>query len=300
MKIVSLLPSGTEIAAALGLMDQIVGVSHECDFPKEARNRPILTRSILDHNLSPAEIDAAVTAASLERKPLYAVDGELLTSLAPDLILTQGVCTVCAVTPETIEEGLRFVRLENACTAPVLSLSGMNFEGIQADLRAVGEACGVEDRAAQVINEMNDRWNAIPKNPKTPKVLMLEWPDPPWSGGHWVPQQVHAAGGVDPFGTPSAPSRRLTWEDIAQADPDVIIASACGFDLQTNRQHILASIAKHPEVAALRAVQQGNVWAVDANAHFSRPAPRVVEGAEILSRILRGEPVDPGHALRID
>ena len=299
MRIVSLLPSGTEIAASLGLMEHIVGVSHECDFPADARNLPVLTRSILDHDLSPSEIDDAVAAASLDRKPLYAVDGELLTKLQPDLILTQGVCAVCAVTPSTIADSLRFVRLENTCTAPVLSLTGTDIVGIQADLRAVAAACGVEDRAEEVINDMNQRWNAIPNGAHRPKVLMLEWPDPPWSAGHWVPEQVHAAGGFDPFGTAGEASRRLTWEDIATADPDIIIASACGFDLQTNLKHIQDSIDNHPEVAALRAVKNKQVWAVDANSHFSRPAPRVVEGAEILARILAGESVAPNQAVQL-
>ena len=300
MRIVSLLPSATEIAAALGLLDQIVGVSHECDYPAAARQRPVLTSSILQHGLSPADIDAAVTAASLERRPLYMVDGQRLTDLQPDLILTQGVCSVCAVTPKTVSDSLQFARLEASCQAPVLSLSAMDYSGIKEDIRSVGQACGVADRAEALIREMDARWDNIapPQGPR-PRVLMLEWPDPPWSGGHWVPEQVTAAGGQEPFSSPGSSSRRLTWAQIAAADPDIIVASACGFDLPTNHQHIQALIHSQPAFAALRAVQSGQVWAVDANAFFSRPAPRVVDGAALLAAILTGQPVDPDRARRV-
>ncbi|MFT5680486.1 MAG: iron complex transport system substrate-binding protein [Myxococcota bacterium] len=300
MRIVSLLPSATEIAASLGLFEQIVGVSHECDYPSAARGLPVLTSSILDHGLSPADIDTAVSAASLERQPLYAVDGALLTALKPDLILTQGVCAVCAVTPKTVSDSLTFARLEASCTAPVLSLTGVDYAGIKDDIRAVAVACGVPDRAEALIADLDARWTTIrSSSEQTPRVLMLEWPDPPWSGGHWVPEQVTAAGGVEPFSTPGSPSRRLTWAQIIEADPDVIIASACGFDLQTNLRHITEVIATNPEVAALRAVKSGQVWAADANAFFSRPAPRVVDGAELLAAILSGGEVDPTRALRL-
>lgn len=300
MRIVSLLPSATEIAAALGLLDQIVGVSHECDYPASARQLPVITSSILGHGLSPAEIDAAVTEASLERRPLYMVDGERLTALEPDLILTQGVCTVCAVTPETVSESLQFARLEASCQAPVLSLSAMDYSGIKEDIRSVGQACGVADRAEALIQEMDARWGAISTPAlQRPQVLMLEWPDPPWSGGHWVPEQVTAAGGHEPFSSPGSPSRRLTWEQISEADPDVIVASACGFDLSTNHQHIQELIRNQPAFASLRAVQRGQVWAVDANAFFSRPAPRVVDGAALLAAILTDQPVDPSRARRV-
>ncbi|MFT5582849.1 MAG: iron complex transport system substrate-binding protein, partial [Cognaticolwellia sp.] len=161
MRIVSLLPSATEIAASLGLFDQIVGVSHECDYPSAARGLPILTSSILDHNLSAADIDTAVSEASLEHKPLYAVDGVLLTALKPDLILTQGVCAVCAVTPKTVSDSLTFARLEASCEAPVLSLSGVDYAGIKADIRAVAAACGVPERAEVLIVDLDARWDSI-------------------------------------------------------------------------------------------------------------------------------------------
>ena len=299
MRVVSLLPSATEIAARLGLLDHVVGVSHECDYPTSVKKLPVLTSSILDHGLSPEQIDTAVSAAVLDQKPLYIVDGEMLASLKPDLILTQGICSVCAVTPETVSEGLKLVRLEASCTAPVLSLSGVDYAGIKRDIHAVAAACGVPERGEALVAELDARWSTIQPCKGAPKVMMLEWPDPPWSGGHWVPEQVAVAGGVEPFSAPGEPSRRLTWADVVAEDPDVIIAAACGFDLETNLQQITNTIAADHAVAGLRAVKAGQVWAVDANAYFSRPAPRVVDGAELIASILSGRAIDPTHARQI-
>ena len=300
MRIVSLLPSASEIVARLGLLDQLVGVSHECDHPAEVQGRPVLTSSILAHGLSPAEIDAAVAEASLERRPLYAVDGELLASLKPDLIVTQGVCSVCAVTPETVSSSLSFARLESACAAPVLSLSGIDYAGICADIRAVAEACGAPERAEALVAEMDARWRAIPALPgPAPRVLMLEWPGPPWSAGHWVPEQVAAAGGLSLLSDAGGKSRRLTWEEIAEADPDLLVGAACGYDLDTNLKHLAEGIRTNPHLQQLRAVKTGQVWAADANGFFSRPAPRVVDGAELLAAIFSGGPVDASRAKRL-
>jgi iron complex transport system substrate-binding protein len=180
-----------------------------------------------------------------------------------------------------------------------LSLSGVDYDGIKEDIRSVAAACRVPERGEALLAQMDERWGSISARSERPKVLMLEWPDPPWSGGHWVPEQVAAAGGIEPFSEPGSPSRRLTWAQIAEADPDVIVASACGFDLQTNLKHIKELIARRPEVAALRAVRSGQVWAADANSFFSRPAPRVVDGAELLSAILSGDSVDPTRAVQL-
>lgn len=299
MRIVSLLPSGTELACALGLREHLVGVSHECDFPAGVCELPQLTSSILDHELSPAQIDAAVADASLERRPIYAVDGALLNSLKPDLILTQGVCAVCAVTPETIAQGLELVRLQDSCTAPVLSLSAVSTGGVFRDLQAIAEATGTQEQAETLITSLEARLDALAALPPSGKrVLMLEWPDPPWSGGHWVPEQVSAAGGEPLFGGPGDNSRRLSWEEIQAADPDVVIASACGFDLQTNLVHA-RKLLEHPVLGQLRAVRSGAFWAADSNSYFSRPAPRIVDGAELIRAILEGGEVDPRQAQRV-
>lgn len=308
MRIVSLLPSATEIACALGLGEQLVGVSHECDHPPELAHRvgpelPVLTASILDAGLSPKAIDTAVHEAQLEGRPIYSVDGERLEALAPELILTQGVCSVCAVTPATIETALQLIPVEvlgRAREAQVLSLAAKTFEGVLADIQAVAEAAGVVERGRALVASLRARWAAIAASgpvappPSAPAgreqctAFFLEWPDPPWSAGHWVPEQLAAAGVVDAFGEVGGASRPLPWSAIAAADPDWILAGACGYDLATNLTHARA-LLERPEVQALRAVREGRVWALDANAMFSRPAPRLVEGAACLRAIFTGQ-----------
>ncbi|MEM7160655.1 MAG: ABC transporter substrate-binding protein [Myxococcota bacterium] len=299
LRIVSLLPSGTELVGALGGVDELVGISHECDFPPQVSALPRLTSSILDHGLTPAQIDAAVREASLEGRPLYAVDGPRLAALRPDLIVTQGVCAVCAVTETTIESSLRLVPVEQACTAPVVSLGATDWAGIRADVSRLAEAMGRPSAAETLLGRLDERWQRLASTPPSsrPVVAMLEWPDPPWFGGHWVPEQVAVAGGHDPFGTPGAPSRRSTWDALRQADPDLIVGIACGFDLEQNHAHLRKACAG--PLAGMRAVTEGRVWAADANAMFSRPGPRVVQGAELLRAIFTGQPVPPEHARRL-
>ena len=299
MRIASLLPSGTELVCALGLRDQLVGVSHECDYPADVTSLPRLTSSILDHGLTPAQIDAAVAASSLERRPLYSVDGALLSSLKPDLIVTQGVCAVCAVSEETVQQTLCLLPVTDVTKAPVLSLTGMAWQGIRADIQALGEATGTAERARALLDELDARWAAVaalPPPQQPPTVAMLEWPDPHWFGGHWVPEQVAVAGGVDPFGTPGEPSGRLSAEALAEADPDLLLGIACGFGVEDNARHLREVITRSPE---LRAVREGGVWALDANGLFSRPGPRVVDGAELLARLFRGQPVTADRAVQL-
>ena len=301
MRIVSLLPSGTELVAALGLTDNLVGVSHECDHPASVSGLPRLTSSILDHGLTPAEIDAAVRDASLEKRPLYAVDGALLAQLQPDLIVTQGVCAVCAVTEDTVGSSLALLPVELSCDAPVLSLEGVCWDGVRRDIMNLGRATQQQERATDLLASLDARWAALANAPpldSPPRVAMLEWPDPPWYGGHWVPEQVAVAGGVDPFGVAGAPSGRLTFEQVRQADPDIILGIACGYGVEENRRHLVA-LLEDPPWAGLRAVQSGQVWALDANGLFSRPGPRVVDGAELLARLFRGHPVPAEQGVRL-
>jgi iron complex transport system substrate-binding protein len=303
MRIVSLLPSATELVCALGLREQLVGVSHECDFPADVTSLPRLTGSILDHGLSVSQIDAAVAEAKLAGRPIYTVDADLLGSLKPDLIVTQGLCSVCAVTEETVEASLRLIPVEMATRGEVLSLIGTSYTGIRRDVLALGEAAGVADAARAVASEMDRRWNGLAawdgsSEAAPTTVFVLEWPDPPWYGGHWVPEQIIAAGGVSAFGEPGEPSRRTTWEAVAAADPDLIVAAACGFGVQDNLAHARKILDK-PEVASLRAVREGGFWAVDANSYFSRPAPRIVDGAELLHRLIRGEEPPSDAAVRV-
>jgi len=300
MRIVSLLPSATEILCSLGLREALVGISHECDFPSSVGGLPVLTGSILDSGLRVAEIDAAVQRASLEQRPIYTVDGALLASLAPDLIVTQGVCAVCAVTEQTVEASLEFLPVGEACTATVLSLKAKDYAGIQRDIEAVAVAAGVADRVAPLCAAMDARWQAssAPAAPSVPRVLMLEWADPPWGAGHWVPEQVAAAGAVDVFGVAGSDSTRLDWNDIAEADPDYIFSISCGFDLDKNVA-LARSLYSHPVASGLRALADGKLWALDANSHFSRPASRVVRGAELLRGVFAGEGDIAGERTRV-
>lgn len=299
MRIVSLLPSATEILGDLGLADQLLAVSHECDTPASITGLPRITSSILDHGLSPAEIDAAVSLAVRESRPLYRVDPGLLATLQPELIVTQGVCDVCAVTPEVVNHALDLVPGELLAAVRVLSLDARSVEGVFKDVLAVGEAAGAADRAAAVVARHRGRWEALQRREgevHRPKVLLLEWADPLFYGGHWVPEQIAAAGGTDVMGRPGVDSGRTTWEAVAKADPDVLLVACCGYDLDRN---VAVAAGLPPEAAALRAAREGRVWACDANALFSRPALRLVRGAEIIAHILKDGPDLPGEAVRV-
>ncbi len=291
MNIVSLLPSASEILGALGLAEQIVAVSHECDYPAEVTTKRRITSSILGHGLGPGQIDDAVNEAVSQGQALYQIDGDLLARLKPDLIVTQGICDVCAVGVGTIEAALKFLP---DCLPPgtqTITLSGTTFAGILRDIRQVAQAAGVSARGDALIAELRGRWQKLEATPKkaAPRVMVLEWSDPPFSAGHWVPEMVAAAGGVEVLGGAGELSRRVSWPDIADADPDVLIMAACGYGLAENVK-FAKELCAHAEASRLRAVGAGQVYAVDANAYFSRPGPRVVRGAEVLGRLFRGEP----------
>ncbi len=281
-RIISLLPSATDLLFDLGLGERVAGVSHSCDHPGAA-GLPVLTRSIVDSGASQAEIDRAVSEAVRAGQALYTVDGELLDALDPGLVVTQGVCEVCAVTPGTIEEAVRYLP---GClpTAHVLSLEGRSVAGILDDLRALARAAGVAERGEKLADAAYARWNAITPVQTASRVLTLEWVDPPFYGGHWVPEQVVQAGGVNVLGAAGTDSGRTDWARIEALDPDVIVVMCCGFGLTQNVKfaHELR------QRTDLRAVRDGQVWAVDANALFSRPALGVVRGAEVLAELLRG------------
>ncbi|MEM8637593.1 MAG: cobalamin-binding protein [Cyanobacteria bacterium P01_G01_bin.54] len=302
MKIVTLLPSATEIVAALVPLDQIVAVSHECDFPPGVETRPRLTSSIIPSQLEAAEIDAAVSQAVQTGQALYRVNGDLLAQLKPDLIVTQGLCDVCAVNVDTVNETLVFLPDALPNSTQVLTLTGQSLRGVLQDIERVGKWVGQGARAKTLVSQLSDRWqslkHSIPKQNPKPKVLMLEWPDPPFFGGHWVPEMVHVAGGIDVLGQPGQNSGRCTWAEIAAADPDVIVAIACGQNLAENIA-LTEKLGDRPEFRALRAVKTQNLWAVDANSYFSRPGPRLVDGAELLHQILHQSASDPAKAKQI-
>jgi iron complex transport system substrate-binding protein len=284
MRIVSLLPSATEILFAIGAGEQIVGVTHECDFPEAAKLLPQLTSSALPHAASAAEIDRHVRKSLHAGSSLYHLNSDLLEELAPDLIVTQELCAVCAVSYSIVDRAAR--RLSS--DARIFSLEPSWLEDVYANIETLGELTGHESGARALVDSLKARIEALKARVATlPKqrVLVLEWTDPPMSGGHWAPQLVEIAGGIPVLGNPGGNSQVLTCDQIAQADPDVIIVAPCGFDLEKTKEAVegLRSVNAWNE---LRAVRSGNVALVDGNAYLNRPGPRLVDTVEILAGIL--------------
>ena len=298
MRIVSLLPSTTELACALGLTDQLVGISHECDYPPSIAHLPKLTSSIIPAGLKQSEIDDFVRKAVREGRSLYAVDGALLRDLEPELILTQGLCDVCAVTPETIEVSLKGVRCAISSECNVLSTEGTSMAGIFEDLRRIAQAAGVPDRAEALIAKSEAQLQTIQPSHTPPRVLGLEWIDPFFSAGHWVPEQIHFAGGISVIGSPAEHSRTLSLDEVCAANPEIIVVLCCGFDLVSN-QRFAEQLLNRPELQSIQAIQNNQVWAIDANSFCSRPTLRVIDGAQIMSHIFNGDTVNEAHAVRM-
>lgn len=303
LKIASLLPSSTEIVCALGLGENLVGVTHECDHPPGVADRPHLTASRISHEtMSSREIDHAVRGQLDGHGSIYDLDTDLLAALDPDLILTQELCEVCAVSYETVRKAARV----HAAGARVVSLEPNTIGEILENIRTVGELCGVPDRAAELVTGLEARLGRLRERvagevSERPRVFMLEWLDPPFSPGHWVPEQVDAAGGVCLLGEKGRKSTATTYAEIFESNPEILVLIPCGYytgDIlrQLRRTEFPAEWREMP------AVRDGRVWALDATSYFSRPAPRVVEGAEILSKIFHprifGEP-DGREAVRV-
>lgn len=284
-RVVSLVPSGTDIVAAMGLGAAMVGVSHTCDHPV-ARGLPVVTSSPLADTPMPAgEIDRRVRAAVADGEPLYTTDTELLASLAPDVVLGQDVCDVCAPTGSDAAAAV-------PVGADLVLLSGLSLSGLEDDLAAVGAALGAEDRAEQqvaAIRSAHEHVRTRVAGLDRPRVLALEWGDPPFLGGHWVPELVEIAGGVHVLSDAGEPSRASSWEEIAAADPDVVVFLPCGYGI-TQAAEEARHLAARADVGSLRAVRAGRFWAVDASRLFSRLTPAVVTAAPVLASLLH-----PGH-----
>ena len=289
-RIVSLLPSATEIVCALGLEDALVGVTHECDYPPAAADRPRLTASHISHeSMSSREIDHAVRSQLDGHGSIYSLDEEMLRELRPDLIITQELCDVCAVSYKTVEHAAARL-FEGECR--VVSLEPTTISDILANVRTVGELTGREAEAAQVVDQLTARIDALAAAlagvERRPRTLMLEWLEPPFAPGHWVPEQVALAGGDHAFGRAGEKSYVTTPEEIRAYAPEVVVLAPCGYYKGDTLRAL--EDARLPEGwDELPAVREGRVWAVDATAYFSRPGPRVVEGAEILARLLHPE-----------
>jgi len=288
MKIVSLLPSATEIVCALGLEESLVGVTHECDFPVGISSRPHLTASRISHEtMSSAEIDHAVRSQLDGHGTIYDLDTDLLAELKPDLIITQELCDVCAVSYSIVKNAAK----SYVADATVVSLEPNTIEDIFENIRYVAELCGVTPKGAEVVSSLRDRLDRIKSASaglEKKNVFMLEWLEPPFSPGHWVPQQVEIAGGISLLGETGKKSVTTTYEAIAEADPEFLVMIPCGYYTDDILRQLPQTIFPK-SWKSLRAIQSGQVWALDATSYFSRPGPRVVDGAEILAKILHPE-----------
>ncbi len=288
-RIVSLLPAATEIAASLGLMDDIVGVSHECDFPDEANMRPRVTHCAI-HNagLTSKEVDEWVRRALRESGTIYTLDEPLLRKLRPDVILTQKLCDVCAVGYGTV------ARLAETLPGPpqVVNLEPTSLSDIFDDIRRVSDACGVTQRADELIAKLSARVETVreraTKISRRPQCFLMEWVDPPFCSGHWGPELVEIAGGHDPLGRKHQPSRQIDWQDVLDARPEVIVLALCGYDVDLARRDY-ELLRRFPNFNSLPAVRTGAIYVVDASAYFARPGPRIVDTLEILAGILHPE-----------
>ena len=287
MRIVSLLPAATETACALGLAEHLVGVSHECDGPPPVPGLPRLTRPALPGGLPAAEIDRRVREAARAGRPLYALDTTLLRRLRPDLVLTQSLCGVCAVDAEAVRAALA------GTGARVLELAPRRLADVLEAVRAVGEAAGVAARADAFVAELRRRIEAVRRHAaraaRRPRVVFLEWLDPPYAAGHWNPELVTLAGGREVLGEAGLPSRRVTWDEIAAAAPDVVLIACCGM-APAEAAPELERLARDPRWRALPAVRAGRVHLLDGARLFTRPGPGLVQGLERLAGLLHPEP----------
>lgn len=290
MRIVSFLPSATEMACALGLGDSIVGITHECDYPPEVKNKPVVVRNVLPiERMTQSEIDRAVAERIGSGESLYQIDEQLLLELAPDLILTQNLCQVCAPSGNEVSQVLKALP-----KAPeILWLTPQSLDEIFDNVRDLGAAV---DRTAAAdalitgcrarLQALSDRTAHVPR----PKVFCMEWLDPVYASGHWVPELVKFAGGNDELARERGESVRVPWDDIVAWAPEVLVIMPCGFNLQQTMKQIWSVFGyKSSPFFDLPAVKNGRVYAVDANSYFARPGPRVVEGAELLARLIHPE-----------
>ncbi|MFQ3590739.1 MAG: cobalamin-binding protein [Chloracidobacterium sp.] len=285
VRIVSLLPSATEIICALGLESQLVGVTHECDYPPFVRDLPKVTHTLIPTDASSLDIDRLVRERLQSARALYTLDLPTLEALRPDVIVTQALCDVCAVAEEEVKAA--------ACVLPgtprVVNLEPQSLAEVFASLHQVAEAVGCQSGASQVVARLEARVAAVAERaagvPYRPRVALLEWLHPPFSCGHWSPELVALAGGEEVLGRAGVPSRTLSWEEVVAAQPEVVFVACCGFSVERTLAD-LDQLAGHPAWQALPAVRQGRVYVTDGSHYFSRPGPRLVESLEILAHAL--------------
>ena len=295
MRIVSLVPHATELLFALGLGDDVVAVTHECDFPLEVLQLPRVTRDVLPAGLAAAEIDAAVRERTQQGKAIYELDEDRLAELEPDLIVTQELCAVCAVSYDDVVEVAG-----RLATAPrVVSLDPKTLGEAMGDIRTIAQATGVRDAALELVTRQRARIDAVRRavqDADPVRVAAIEWLDPVFVAGHWTPQIIELAGGADVLGFAGEHSEQSTWEAVAAARPEVVVVMPCGYDAERSREEALRYAAE------LRGIGAQRIVAVDAAAYFSRPGPRLVDGLELMAHVLHPDlvPEAPGAVYEID
>jgi iron complex transport system substrate-binding protein len=296
VRIVSLVPHATELLFALGLGAEVVAVTHECDHPPAALERARVTRDVLPPGLSAAEIDAAVRERTLEGRAIYELDRERLAALAPDLIVTQALCPVCAVSYDEVAELARELPSEPR----VIALDPKTLGETLGDVRTVARATGTRDSGVDLVQQAAariDRVKLAVRGLRRPRVAAIEWLEPVYAAGHWTPQMIDLAGGEDVLGLPGEPSQTTTWELLAAAQPEVVVMMPCGYDAPRAHAEAMAHAGQLERLEAQRIV------AVDASAYFSRPGPRLIDGLELLAHILHPEqvpePPPRAQALRV-
>ncbi len=298
---ISLLPSATEIIHAIGRGDTLVGRSHECDFPPGVARLPAVSTARIDSDaLDPARIDAAVAAAIADGEQLYGVSADALAELAPDVVVTQTLCRVCAVEGD----GVRSALGARALDVEVVELEPEGVEGVLRSIVALGDLLGAREEARTVVRLGRQRLTSVREavaGLPRPGVVVVEWTDPPYAAGHWVPELVEIAGGRELLGVAATPSARTTWEEIRDRAPELVVIAPCGFGLdRTVAEATPERVAEW--LAGTPALRDGRVWAIDANAYLSRPGPRIVNGAELLAGILHPAhaTTPPGSAIAVD
>ena len=295
MKICSLLPSATEITCALGLEEELAAVTHECDYPAAVAGKPRITLSAMDHSDSTsAEIHRHISGALHRGSSIYHLDQDLLERLAPDIILTQELCDVCAVSYRQVRRAVRIAESD----ATIVSLEPTTLEEILETIAHVGALTGRQERAEAVVAGLRERIDRVAASVagagNRPRVLCVEWLDPVMVGGHWVPGMVETAGGADGLGKSGEPSFTVTWRQVADYQPEVVVLMPCGFHLQQTVAEVERTVLP-AEWAGLPAVRQGRVFAVDGSSYFNRPGPRIVDGLEILAQIIHPSLAPPLH-----
>lgn len=289
MKIVSLLPSATEIVYALGLGSSLAARTHECDYPEEVQEKPVITKSILPEGLSSGEIDAAVREQLNSSHSLYAIDRDLLTAIRPDVILTQQLCDVCAVSYDDVLAAVRSLPAPGPC---IVNLEPATLEAVWDTITRVGAATECEQEAARVTSSLRARVEAVracaAQAKIRPRTVLLEWLDPLFCGGHWDPELVEIAGGYDALGRMHAPSTQISWESVQEFAPEVLVVAQCGFGIDRTMQD-MAQLALLPGYRELPAVQSGQVYIVNGSDYFSRPGPRLADSLEILASLIHPE-----------